>query len=324
VDGADKPGIVSRAAPIFRSARTGAGRQTHGGRGCGDVVGGVGRSAGCFDAATVVQRGSRVVARGPEVAQAGAAALEVAAQMTDVGADQVALDLAVRRDAVRDPGRPVRGGAQQDEDGGRDARTGRSARFASERLEAGGFVLVSAALGEQPHRAAPGEAEQGTFRPPLAVAGVGIERVRALAGLAARAPTAGGPIRLVAPRRGVAPSGRRLEQLARRRPVFAERVLHDFQPELALEPARLGGLGLGRRLGRARGRRIGQCRDEALVEALERGQEPAQQAARVWSTGWSTGAFGVARARREGRAGSGSGSGASGAGAGSSGLGGLR
>jgi len=129
------------------------------------------------------------------------------------------------------------------------------------------------ALHREAHGAIAGLAIEPALGLPVALAGGAVFVMGALASMAARlAPSCPG-VWPIAPGRAVARRLRIAEQLLRRRPALAARVLHDVEPDQPLPAAGLGWLLLNDR-SRARGGRVGAGFDPASVGALEgAGQE---------------------------------------------------
>jgi len=214
------------------------------------------------------------------VAHADAALLEVALQLARMGADEFVLGRAALDDepavgcgvilfASVAPALP----AEHDPDHRRRSRPG-GARGAL----AAARVGPGAALGEQTHRRAGGEAVQADFGLPLAVVGAFEERA-GLGAVGAAVPRGGiaGDLQ-VAPGLHVAVPGRLAEQTLGFGPAFAEGVLDDLDPEHALAHGHrdLGvGLGCGAYAGGARVRRRV---DQPVVEPDETGRQPAEHA----------------------------------------------
>ncbi|HKM61719.1 MAG TPA: hypothetical protein VJY39_04430 [Acidisphaera sp.] len=230
-----------------------------------------------------------------EVAQAGAAALDLAAEMACVGAHEVAFD---RAPVAMVPGfERAAMGDHRPELGLELRRHGLGAVagdvFAVARPELPSLLAVFPPLGEQAHGAASGELEERDLGLPVGfVAGGDVVGVCPFAVVAARLAASGPGVGRVAPRGEVAAPRVGAEQLAGRRPVFAEGVVGD------LEPVVPGLAGAWRLV--VRRQRTGACLarvrtrgHETFVEALERGREPAQQAARVVGRGRGRAASGL-------------------------------
>ena len=229
------------------------------------------RSWGCVARRPLVV----AMARTGRTGEAGAALADEVAQMTCVVAQQRLLHRAAVVHVVQERAVDAAPVAEVDERGRDRVWAAALALLASGSQRAAAVEAVIAALGGQADGAAPGERVQALLGVRVAVDGGRVERAGVGAGGADVSPPAGAAVRLLAPRAQAAPGDLRAEQQARGRPVMAEGVLRDLQPELPL----LAG-GRGRRAGRRRHAARARIRargEEALVEADQGLGEPAQQ-----------------------------------------------
>jgi len=215
---------------------------------------------------------------GSDVAQAFFTALDLAADMAGVGAYEVALDRAA---VAMVPGFVRAAMGDHRPELGLELRRHRLRAVTGDLLavarpELPAAFAVLAPLGEQAHGTAAGELVERDLGLPVAViAGGEVVGAGGLAVVAARLASIRPAVRRVAPRGEVAAPRVGAEQLLRRRPVLAERVVGDFQPVV---PGLAGAWRLVVRRQRAGAglAGVGDGVDEPAVEPLERGREKAK------------------------------------------------